>query len=322
MRNKLLALLILLIFAKSEGYSQKLSSDTLDIGDPAPPLKLSNWFKGKPFDTIKKDSLYVIEFWATWCTPCIRALPHLSMLAEKYKNRIIFLGIDVYDRKSHPSPNSIQRFVDSLGNRFGYSVAMSDSNYMEKNWVEAAAEGPGIPKAFVINKEKKIAWIGHPDDLDEVLEKVTNNNYSLSKARSESKLQRYLAVMDDSFHYELMQFDINIHDPKIVDKSNSALKAIEEIVRNIPGLKYAPLIADRTFRSLLLAHKQHLAYEYGKQALKTYTYRSPSYNSFIAAVEGLGNNMELIPEIYELGAQAYQMKIDEILPEYLADYAP
>ena len=322
MKCKSFAIIALVILIQSAGYAQKIGTDTLDIGDLAPPLKLSNWFKGNSFDTFATDRLYVIEFWATWCIPCIRAMPHLSMLAEKYKNQVVFLGVDVYDRKSHPSPNSIQRFVDSMGNKFGYAVAMGDSNYMEKSWVEAAAEGTGIPKAFVIDKERRIAWMGHPDDLNEILEKVLTNKYNLSEARSKGKLERYLAVMDDSFHYELMRFDINIHHPKIVEKANAVLKAIEEIVRDIPGLTYAPLIADRTFRSLILAHKQQLAYEYGKQALKTYTYRSPSYLSFIAAVEGLGDNMELMPEIYELGAQAYQMKIDEILPEYLADYAP
>ena len=78
--------------------------------------------------------------------------------------------------------------------------------------------------------------MGHPDDLNEILEKVLTNKYNLSEARSKGKLERYLAVMDDSFHYELMRFDINIHHPKIVEKANAVLKAIEEIVRDIPGL--------------------------------------------------------------------------------------
>ena len=39
---------------------------TLKIGDPAPALSISKWVKGEAVDSFAKDSVYMIEFWATW----------------------------------------------------------------------------------------------------------------------------------------------------------------------------------------------------------------------------------------------------------------
>lgn len=42
------------------------SEATLKVGDDAPALSISEWVKGEPVDSFKKDSVYLVEFWATW----------------------------------------------------------------------------------------------------------------------------------------------------------------------------------------------------------------------------------------------------------------
>ena len=57
---------------------------TLHIGDPAPPLGPGRWLKGEPVSAFEPGKVYVVEFWATWCGPCIAAIPHISDLQKQH----------------------------------------------------------------------------------------------------------------------------------------------------------------------------------------------------------------------------------------------
>ncbi|WP_437918099.1 TlpA family protein disulfide reductase [Sphingobacterium sp. LRF_L2] len=72
---------VLLLFSILQ-VSAQLSDDFV-VGDPAPPIRYSKWLKGTPVENYEKGHIYVIECWATWCGPCIAAMPHLSELAKK-----------------------------------------------------------------------------------------------------------------------------------------------------------------------------------------------------------------------------------------------
>src|SRR5690625_821015 len=113
-RKKLFIPLILLSLCFIEA---KPMPGRLNIGDPMPPIKGSTWVKGTPVHHFKKGQIYVIDFWATWCVPCKVSIPYLSNLADKYKNKVTFIGIDIWeDRTEHPaSTQEIKAFVDSMG---------------------------------------------------------------------------------------------------------------------------------------------------------------------------------------------------------------
>jgi thiol-disulfide isomerase/thioredoxin len=168
--------------------------------------------------------VYVVEFWATWCGPCKAEMPHLSALAREYKDKATIVGIDVYEKKT-TSMDKVQAFVDGMGNRMDYDVAVEDSNFMAAGWLDASGEQvKGIPRSCVVNAEGRLAWIGHPSKLSEVLPKIVNNTWNIKEALAKRNLQKRLQELDDSASYVLMSYSGDPEKPDDLGKPDSALK--------------------------------------------------------------------------------------------------
>ncbi|MGX8009829.1 TlpA disulfide reductase family protein [Mesorhizobium sp. ORM8.1] len=58
----------------------------LRIESPAPAIKVNDWLRGKPLATFQPGMVYLVEFWATGCGPCVAAMPLLMQLQEKYQD--------------------------------------------------------------------------------------------------------------------------------------------------------------------------------------------------------------------------------------------
>jgi len=299
-------------------YAQNDQAYSINIGDSAPPLRVHEWIKGKPIQRFEKGKVYVVEFWATWCKPCIAAMPHLSALAGKYKDKVTILGIDTYERKT-TSREKIKSFVDSMGHRMNYSVALEDSSFMAADWINASGEqSQGIPRSFVVNADGMLAWIGHPKDLEEVLAKIVNHTWDIKKALAKRNLNRHLQEQDHSVNDKLNTYAGDAFRAGDLGKPDSALLVIDELITKEPMLKYAPSIAFHTFSSLLKTNP-HKAYEYGKVVIVTSTYEDPPYDAVIGAISWYSDKLNLPAEIYELGAEAYQAEIDQIPYPELVD---
>ena len=305
-------LLLLTCMMTVSSYAQNDSSlATLNIGDPAPPLKLRTWYKGTPFKQFEKGTVYVVEFWATWCKPCKAAMPHLSALAREYKDKVSFLGVDIYENQSY-SIKDVQAFVDSMGNRLDYNVAVQDSNFMEEGWIFASGEkDSGIPRSFVINSKGILAWIGYPKDLAKILPKIVDNSWDIKAALAKQNLDKRIKELDKEISYTMIPYLANPEKPAEKSKPDSALLVLSKIIKNDPNLKYAHFVAYHTF-SFLLEKNPHSAYEYGKLAIGSNTYPEPAYDAIINSVNRYSNKIKLPLEIYQLGAEAYQLSIDQI----------
>ena len=161
----------------------------LTVGDPAPDLTIEEWIQGEPIEAFLPDRIYVIEFWATWCGPCIGGMPHLSELQEKYADDgVRIVGVQVWDEANNVRP-FLQKAIDMHGGKTGaevmrYTIATErkegEDGSMAKAWMEAAGQN-GIPTAFLISGGR-VAWIGHPMQLDEPLAKAVAGEWDVDAA--------------------------------------------------------------------------------------------------------------------------------------------
>jgi len=170
-------------------FTVQAQESKLTIGDLAPKLQVSKWVQGEPVKTFEKDKAYIVEFWATWCGPCRVSIPHLNELHEKFQDKdLVVIGQDVWERDE----SLVEPFVKKMGDKMTYRVAMDDKSKEEQGamattWMKAAGQN-GIPTAFVINKQGKVAWIGHPMSLKEqLLEDILADRYDLAKAAAEKE---------------------------------------------------------------------------------------------------------------------------------------
>jgi len=280
----------------------------VNIGDPAPPLRLRAWLKGGPIDSLKKDNVYILEFWATWCKPCVATMPHMSTIANKYAGKATVIGIDVAERPATPL-KKLKNFVDSMGHRFDFQIAVEDSSLMVSGWLDATGEGRGIPRTIVINGEGKIAWIGYPTQLDEVLPEILKNTWNMQAALTARNERLRLAALDDSLSYELAVYAGDPYKGDYRGKPQDALRLIAAIVKKEPGLKYARSVGANTLTALLKTDPQK-ACEYGRQLMAAQTHGFPNYYLIYGPIELYSDKLKLPADVYRLGAEACQADID------------
>jgi uncharacterized protein (TIGR03435 family) len=135
------------------------------IGDVPPPLILAKTIQGLPATEIGWDKLkgkvVVLEFWATWCGPCVKSIPHLNDLAEQFKNKpVVFISV------TSENEDAVRLFL---------------KNHPMKTWIGLddyevlthAFQVQGIPHAVIVDASGHIAAITHPADLKPInLEEV------------------------------------------------------------------------------------------------------------------------------------------------------
>jgi thiol-disulfide isomerase/thioredoxin len=148
----LLLLLTTLGFGAPKGPS-------LNVGDKAPTKLPSGWIKGDRVSTLDPKKTYVIEFWATWCPPCVASIPHLTELQAKLKPD----GVQIISIHVNTGVEAADAYVRKNTKQMEYTVAKDTNGAMGKAWMDAAGQN-GIPCSFVV-AGGKIAYIGHPASL-------------------------------------------------------------------------------------------------------------------------------------------------------------
>ena len=127
------------------------------IGDRAPELAIETLLKGPTDSDLSWEALKgqatVLEFWATWCGPCVAAIPHFNELAEEFSDQPIrFLSI------TDEEANIIEPFLDSQPISGWVGLDLDRSVFRDY----AVA---GIPATVMVDKEGVIQAVTHPQHV-------------------------------------------------------------------------------------------------------------------------------------------------------------
>ncbi len=156
---------------------------TLKVGDVAPAIEIGKWLN---VDKARLDTgpalegkVVLLDFWGTWCAPCVRAMPQIQRLHDRYRDR----GLVVVSL-SYEDTDTMKPFLEK--NAYTMPVA-SDT----KKTCVTAYGVQGWPTTFLIDKEGKIAYVGSPYSLEPAIEKALGLESSPS-----TLLTSYLDALD------------------------------------------------------------------------------------------------------------------------------
>lgn len=240
---------------------------SLKVGDKAPAMKIGAWVKGEVVKEFSKDRVYVVEFWATWCGPCKRSIPHLTELQAKHKDKLTIIGVSVWENTagSGMSQDAVEKkvrdFVTAQGAAMEYTVAVDDAtSEMARTWLAAAGMN-GIPAAFVIGKDGLVNWIGNPltPDFDEALSKILDGSFDV---KAEARKRAEEAARVERFNAAMARVSTFQQEGKIKEAIESLEASMKD--ENDPQVKGALI---RYKFNLLLMSDEPAAYALGRELL-------------------------------------------------------
>lgn len=231
---------------------------TLGVGDRAPALTVEKWVKGSEVPAFEKGKVYMIEFWATWCPPCIASMPHISELQKKYKDRgLTVIGVSSADPRN--TLEKVEKMVADKGDGMGYTVAWDKERTTSKSFMEAAGQG-GIPCSFLIDGSGTIAYIGHPMKIDQILEQVLDNKHDIKALAADAKRIKELEMRSKAIITKL--------NTAAQSKDwETAIAAADELVA-LDAKQFGENAANAKFRMLFIElNDTKRAYAYARELL-------------------------------------------------------
>ncbi|MDX6696114.1 MAG: hypothetical protein QOF02_3717 [Blastocatellia bacterium] len=168
---------------KDAGAVQELQRKQKQLrlqGELAPEITISKWIGQSPVTLAAlRGRVVLLDFWATWCGPCLAAFPHLVEWHEKYNERgLVIIGVTKYYGQAEGQSvdkdyefGFLERFRKMY--RLPYGIAVADNDDNHRNYGVS-----GIPTAIIIDRHGIIRYIGtgvggtNEQQVTETLEKL------------------------------------------------------------------------------------------------------------------------------------------------------
>lgn len=169
----------------------------LEIGDAAPPIMVSAWVGTRTLAAVdfapanldgtrtqlvpfEPGVVTMIDFWASWCAPCLASMSHTAALQARHPDRLRVLALTSLDEAN------TRRAVDQAVRRTAameHLVVAIDAGERTTAAYRFASGERGLPRAFVVDDEGRLAWTGHPTEADAVVEAILAGRWNAEAER-------------------------------------------------------------------------------------------------------------------------------------------
>ena len=145
MNRKLALVLLCVIAASTAGAAEKQIWAKSFLNQKAPELVVEKWLTKEPD---RKGKFVLIDFWATWCGPCRKAIPELNALHKKFSDKLVVIGL---------SDEPEAKVKGMTTPQMDYAVAIDT-----KARTKRAVGVTGIPHVLLIDPQGIVRWEGFP----------------------------------------------------------------------------------------------------------------------------------------------------------------
>ncbi|AKA35371.1 TlpA family protein disulfide reductase [Flagellimonas lutaonensis] len=192
MKKILLSIALGILFI-SCNQNNKQTDTKIKVGDT---IDLSDYnlmsIKGQE---IEDDKMILIDFWATWCGPCIASFPHLEKIQDRYKNSLQIIAIS--DEKAE----TVEGFLRKR------KFDLTFMNDLEKR-LHKKFDIKSIPISCLLSEDGEFLWAGNSENLESVLEQYQQSG----------------SITD----FELTELNRSYYDIDAIEVSNKNKFIIEE----------------------------------------------------------------------------------------------
>lgn len=237
--------------------------------------------------------VYVFECWATWCGPCVAAIPHMDGLFDKYHEKgLEVFGMNVFE----DGREKAAAFVKKKGKGMSYPVAyVGKGGVFERDWLETTGI-KSIPYAFVV-KDGKFLFGIHPASLkEEMIEALLAGG-----EREEKLLKQFRTAESSKEEVEKLVAEF----PGAMEKGDD--KAAEEVLKKIAELDPNHMLLNH-FRCTLNAKRRNW-----DGVLECLRDKSDPLGQRMASMS--------VMQMSEMGAEALPAKVLEAVVDNLGDRA-
>ena len=132
----------------------------ISVNKNSPKITITDWIINTPKDKDLENKYIVLEFWATWCGPCINAVPHLNKIQEKFNQKNLYF-ISITDE----SIEKVNRIAKRI--KFNSIVVSDQTKKTQIGFGNGKDDVAAYPMTVLIDNNGIIKWIGIPEELNE-----------------------------------------------------------------------------------------------------------------------------------------------------------